>query len=99
MKQVMVRYTVKPDRLEEHEALARAVYEELERTAPEGLRYATFKLDDGVSFLHLAVHERDDDALLEVDAFRAFREDLEDRVTDGPRRTDLEVIGSFMLTT
>ena len=55
MRQVMVRYKVKPERVEENEELVRAVYDELGRTEPAGLRYATFKLDDGVSFVHLAV--------------------------------------------
>src|SRR5947199_356140 len=48
MKQVIVRYKVKPDRVAENEELVRAVYEELRRTEPPGLRYATFKLDDGI---------------------------------------------------
>ena len=51
MRRVMVRYRVKPDRVEENEELVRSVYEELRRTRPEGLRYATFKLEDGVSFI------------------------------------------------
>ena len=58
MRQVMVRYKVKPDRVAENEELVRAVYDELERVAPAGLRYATFRLDDGVSFVHLAIVDR-----------------------------------------
>ena len=42
MRRVMVRYKVKPDRAAENEALVRAVYEELARTQPAGLHYATF---------------------------------------------------------
>ena len=60
MKRVMVRYRVKPDQVEANEALVRAVFEELERERPGGFGYATFKLDDGVSFVHI-VDERDDD--------------------------------------
>ena len=43
MRQVMVRYKVKPDRVAENEALVRAVYEELRAPQPAGLRYATFR--------------------------------------------------------
>ena len=43
----MVRYKVKPDQVERNEQLVRAVYEELRTTAPVGLRYGTFRLDDG----------------------------------------------------
>ena len=59
MNQVIVRYRVKPDRAAENVELVRAVYDELERTKPAGLRYVTFQLDDGVSFVHVAVNETD----------------------------------------
>ena len=36
MRQVMVRYKVKPDRVAENEALVRAVYEELDASRPTG---------------------------------------------------------------
>ena len=99
MKQVMVRYKVKPERVEENEALVRAVYDELRATAPAGLRYATFRLDDGVSFVHLAVTEEDgdDSALPRLPAFQAFREHLEDRTEEGPVATELDQIGAFRL--
>ena len=58
MRRVMVRYKVKPERAAENEALVRAVYDELQRTAPDGLRYATFALEDGVSFVHLVDRDR-----------------------------------------
>jgi hypothetical protein len=59
MKQVIVRYKVEPERAAENEELVRAVYEELHGTRPAGLRYVTFRLDDGVSFVHLAEHAED----------------------------------------
>ena len=52
---VMVRYRVKTDRVEENERLVGGVYEELAQEKPDGFRYGTFKLDDGASFMHLAV--------------------------------------------
>ena len=60
VKRVMVRYRVKPDQVEANEALVRAVFDELHRERPGGFGYATFKLDDGVSFVHI-VDESDDD--------------------------------------
>ena len=63
MHQVIARYKVKPDRAEENLELVRAVYDELERTKPAGLRYATFLLDDGVSFVHLAQADADPNPL------------------------------------
>jgi len=49
----MVRYTVKPECVAENERLAAAVYEALRAARPAGLRYATFRLGDGVSFVHI----------------------------------------------
>ena len=99
MKQVMVRYNVKPERVEENEELVRAVYEELRRTEPAGLRYATFKLDDGVTFVHLAVieSENEDSPLSRVRAFREFKEHLDDRTDEGRLRTELDRVGSYRL--
>jgi hypothetical protein len=99
MRQVMVRYKVKPERVEENEELVRAVYEEIHRTEPAGLRYATFKLDDGVSFVHLAVTESENGGspLSKVKAFQEFQKDIEDRTDEGPVVTELDLIGSFRL--
>jgi hypothetical protein len=97
MRQVMVRYRVKPDRVQENEALVRAVYEELARTQPDGLRYATFKLEDGVSFVHVASVETDDgrNPLTELQAFREFQREIGDRCDHAPVDTGLSTIGTF----
>ena len=57
MRRVMVRYTVKPGQEAVNEKLARAVYDELHQTQPAGLQYATFRLDDGRTFVHVAFDE------------------------------------------
>ena len=99
MRHVMVRYKVKPDRAAENEQLVRAVYEELGRTEPEGLRYATFKLGDGVSFVHVASIDTEDgrSPLSQVSAFRRFQENIGDRCDEAPVATELRQIGSFRL--
>ncbi len=97
MRQVMVRYKVKPERVEENEELVRAVYDELGHTEPPDLRYATFKLDDGVSFVHLASVENEsgDSPLSKVKAFQEFQKEIDDRTDEGPVVTQLTEIGSF----
>jgi quinol monooxygenase YgiN len=94
---VMVRYRVKSDRAEENEELVRAVYEELQRSEPAGLRYATFVLDDGVSFVHLASTETEDrqNPLTDLQAFKQFQENIGDRCEETPVVTVLREIGSF----
>jgi len=57
MKRLMVRYKVKPECAVENEGYIAQVFEQLEREKPTGIRYATFKLEDGVSFVHLVSYE------------------------------------------
>ena len=95
MRQVIVRYRVKPDRADENTELVRAVYEELDRTKPDGLSYATLRMDDGVSFVHLSESEGDANPLTEVPAFQAFQKDIADRCEEGPVATGADVIGSY----
>jgi hypothetical protein len=99
MKRVMVRYKVKADRVAENETLVRAVYDELESTQPAGLRYATFRLDDGVSFVHFSTTETADgrSPLPEVTAFKQFQENISDRCDEAPVVTELHQIGSYRL--
>jgi hypothetical protein len=99
MRRVMVRYRVKPERVKENEALVRAVYDELARARPAGLRYATVKLDDGVSFVHVASVETADghNPLSELAAFREFQREIGDRCDQAPVVSELSTIGSFRI--
>lgn len=93
----MVSYTLKPDRAAENERLASAVYEALKQARPPGLRYATFRLEDGVSFVHIVSHEEGDgsNALTELPAFKAFAAGIKDRCVAPPVRVELTEIGSY----
>jgi hypothetical protein len=98
MGKIMVRYKVKPDQAARNEELVREVYAELKRTAPAGIRYATFVLDDGVSFMHVASNDETDDGrspLMNVEAFRAFQEGIRDRCDEPPVSFALREVGSY----
>jgi quinol monooxygenase YgiN len=97
MKRVMVRYTVKPEHADENVRLIRAVYEQLARERPAGLRYATFRLDDGVSFVHLASHESEGagNPLTELAAFKTFVAGIGQRCEEPPVSTELHEVGSY----
>ncbi len=97
MRRVLVRYRVKPELVEENERLVRDVYAELVRTEPDGLRYATFKLDDGVTFVHLAAHA-DDNPLTRSEAFKRFVANVRERCDEPPVTSVLEEIGSYRFT-
>jgi hypothetical protein len=98
MGKVVVRYKVKPERVEENERLIGRVYEELAESAPEGLRYATFRLEDGVSFVHVVI-EHDDvddpDSLQDVPAFQAFVQEIADRCDVPPLAMGATVVGGY----
>ena len=51
----VVRYRTKPEHADENARLIEGVFAELAEQEPDGLHYAAFRLDDGVSFLHVAV--------------------------------------------
>jgi hypothetical protein len=91
----MVRYKVKPDEVAENERLVRDVYAELAERQPEGFRYATFKLDDGVSFVHFALQEAAENPLFTVGAFQRFQEKIGERCDEPPVVVQLEEVGSF----
>lgn len=97
MKRVMVRYKVEQGRAAENEALIRNVFAELAEKAPAGLRYVSFKLEDGVSFVHVASIETDDgrNPLAELDAFKAFVADIGGRCDEPPVAAAAEVIGGY----
>jgi hypothetical protein len=96
MKLTMVRYQVKPEKVAENEELVRAVYDELSERPVEGLRYGTFRSDDG-GFVHLAWVDPglSSNPLLEVPAFQRFTEHIGERAVEPPVALQLDEVGSF----
>src|SRR5437879_5478271 len=97
MTRVIVRYKVKPDQVSNNEQLVRAVYEELHRTGTAGLRYATFRLDDGQTFVHIASTETDDGSnpLSGIAAFQRFQEGIAGRCEEAPQVSEMHEVGSY----
>ena len=97
MRHVIVRYKVKPERVAEHEALIRAVFEELTKSAPPGIRYGAYKQPDGLSFVHIAYVEVKPNPLEAIAAFNAFTRDIKDRCDELPLTVELSPIGAYGL--
>lgn len=97
MKRLMVRYRVKPERVEKNVELVRAVYAELARTQPAGLQYETFRDSDGCSFVHVATIDTPDGSnpLRASQAFGAFTRGIADRCDEAPVTTEVESIGAY----
>ena len=85
----LVRYTTKPERADENEALSKAVFAELRKTNPDHVAYGLFR--DGADFVHLFVNARDDDssAVTELASFKAFTWDMNARCEAPPKTTRL----------
>ena len=99
MSKVVVRYQVKPERAEENQHLIERVFAELAEVAPEGLRYASFMLEDGVSFLHVAAIETGDGSnpLGAIEAFAEFTREIGERCDEPPGAQEAQLVGSYGL--
>ena len=97
MKHTMVRYKVKPECAAENERLVSKVFEALHHERPAGLRYASFKLPDGVGFVHLVSRAPDaaGNPLMDLPAFREFLAEVKDRCVELPASQELSEIGSY----
>jgi hypothetical protein len=96
MKTIMVRYKTSEASSEVNATLVRAVFEELRARAPEGLRYASYRLPDGVTFVHVAIVEStDQNPLVTLPSFKAFQAQLKERCVEPPVVTELSPVGSY----
>jgi hypothetical protein len=95
MKTIMVRYKTAEAQADANEALVRAVFAELAAQRPGGLRYASYRLADGV-FVHIATVERlDENPLTALPAFKAFQKDLRARCLEPPVVTEMSPVGAY----
>ena len=87
----LVRYTTKPDRAAENEALSRAVFAQLRNAPPDGVAYALFR--DGNEFIHVFLNFREDESapVTELPAFKAFEKGMPERCDVPPKATRLAV--------
>lgn len=99
METTVVRYKVKADRADENRQYIKKVFAELDENKPDGLRYVSFNLDDGLSFVHIAVVETADgkNPLPETSAFQDFLSEIKDRCDEPPVATKADIVGSYRL--
>ena len=91
----VIRYTTKPESADENERLVREMVAELAAKDPGGLHYATFRLEDGVSFVHVAVIDGDENPLSSSAAFAEFQSGIGARCAEGPAPADATIVGSY----
>ena len=97
MKRLIVRYKVKAGKATENQTLIEKVFAELHNHGPAGLRYASFKLSDGVSFVHIVSVETPDGSnpLTQTPAFKAFNAAIADRCEEQPVVIEMTEVGSY----
>lgn len=98
MTSVVVRYQAKPECADENQRLIEAVFADLEARAPEGFTYKVFRLEDGVSFVHVVIEHdgvENPGSLQEVPAFHAFVAGIADRCDVPPVAMSAQVVGGY----
>jgi hypothetical protein len=95
-KATVVRYTTRPEVADENERLITAVFAQLAKERPDGMRYVAIRLDDGVSFVHVALFDGDDNPLSALGAFGEFVSTIGTRCVDGPNPANGTVIGDYV---
>jgi hypothetical protein len=97
MSTTVVRYQAKPERADENQRLIEAVFAELDELQPEGFTYKVFRLEDGVSFVHVVIEHGIDnpDSLQAVPAFQAFVADIAERCDVPPLAMGATVVGGY----
>jgi hypothetical protein len=98
MNVMMVRARVKAESVADVEAAARTMFSAIEEAQPQGVRYASCRLPDGVTFVVLlALEDGTNNPLSTVPEFREFQESLKGWLAEPPIPEQLTVIGSYKL--
>lgn len=98
MKRVVIQYKLKPEQAEQHVELLDAVFEELERTRPEGLRHAVLRLADGDTFIHIAEDTGEGGpGIFGLASMQRFEDGLRDRCEVPPTVQPATEVGSYRL--
>ncbi|MDQ6721320.1 MAG: hypothetical protein M3003_11080 [Candidatus Dormibacteraeota bacterium] len=95
----LIRYKTKPESADENQRLVERVYEELAARDPGGVRYATLRLEDGVTFIHIFMTDSDDasSTLGGIAAFAEFQRELTQRCAEQPAAQAATIVGSYRL--
>ena len=94
---MMVRQKVKDDSVEEAEAAVRDLFATLDRVRPEGLRYASTRVDSSTFVILTELAEGIEDPRMTIPEYPRFLERLKGWVDGPPVIEQLDVVGSYNL--
>jgi protein-tyrosine phosphatase len=97
LKTTVVRYEARPERAALNQELIEAVFAELEDLEPEGFTYKVFRLEDGVSFIHVVIEHdvEHPESLAAVPAFQRFVAGIDERCQTPPVATGATIVGGY----
>jgi len=98
MSVLLIRAKVQEDKVAEAEAATKKMFAAVTQAQPEGIRYASLKLGDGVTFVAIVeVAEGIENPLPGLPEYREFQENLEHWRPEPPTIEPAEVVGSYRL--
>jgi hypothetical protein len=92
----VIRYVTKPECADDNARLIGAVFADLDALKPEGLQYQSFRLEDGLTFVHVVTMSGEGNPLLAMEAFQAFSSTVADRCTEGPLAMGASTLGDYV---
>ena len=94
MPNVLIRYRVRPEAVERHLELLAAVFDELAVRRPAEVRWTSFRLDDGRSFVDLVATDAPG-RFSRLESWAAYRGTLDERCDEPPVVTELHEVGRY----
>ena len=96
MKQVLINYIVKPEKVDENATLIKQVFAEMREVKLKGVKYSAYKMGENV-FVHVAQFENEvaHQQFTSLESFKAFRKNIAERQIEKPVTNNIEEIGSF----
>lgn len=95
MSTVVVRYQTHPEAADTNQHLIEQVFAELAAKQPDGLSYTSFRLDDGVTFVHIASTTGDKSPLDDLTAFAEFQREIRTRLAGPPEFQQATLVGRY----
>ncbi|WFP76831.1 hypothetical protein [Mesorhizobium sp. WSM4906] len=90
----LIRYGVKDASVAENRTLVAKVFEALDETEPQSVRYLVLELENG-EFVHIVGYEEDSSTLTGLDAFKAFGADHAARRSTPLVRSVAKIVGNY----
>ena len=96
MSVLMIRAKVQAAHVTDIETAVKRVFAALDREQPQGIRYLSCRLSDGLTYtILLELDEGVDNPLPALPEFRAFQEGLRQWIAEPPTSEPVTVIGSY----